>query len=160
MRSHTWCFASPNPKIKYIECRTPANWIMAIKRCLILRNALRVFLWRTSSTVWGQSGCFKENEKKSGKICNNATLIAYELKTFSWQPFSLSVNKKTCTEIERNTKEHTVSKKLVIFLVSAIYRYGPVDGGVNLKFDWRRILVRATKMYSTKALSLVIFPNS
>lgn len=83
----------------------------------------------------GKVDVSKKMKKKSGKICNNATLIAYELKTFSWQPFSLSVNKKTCTEIERNTKEHTVSKKLVIFLISAIYRYGPVDGGVNLKFD-------------------------
>lgn len=74
---------------------------------------------------------FQRKKKRSGKICNNATLIAYELKTFSWQPFSLSVNKKTCTEIEKNTKEHMVSKKLVMFLVSAIYRYGPVDDGVD-----------------------------
>lgn len=38
---------------------------------------------------------------------NNATLIAYELKTklfFVATIFSLTVHKKTCTEIERNTK--------------------------------------------------------
>lgn len=54
-------------------------------------------------------GCLKK-KKAHRKTSKDATLIAYELKLFSWRPFSLTVY-KTCTEIERNTKEPTVSKK-------------------------------------------------
>lgn len=48
-----------------------------------------------------------KNEQRDRKMRNNATLIAYELKTklfFVATIFSLTVHKKTCTEIERNTK--------------------------------------------------------
>lgn len=58
---------------------------------------------------------------------NNATLIAYELKTklfFVATIFPLPFIRRHALKSKEIRKEPTVNKKFIVFLVSTIYRYG------------------------------------
>ncbi len=79
-----------------------------------------------------------ERERERQKKVNNATLIAYELKTkvffvayelktkvfFVATIFSVPIIRRHALKLKEIPKEPTVNKKLIVFLVSTIYRYG------------------------------------
>lgn len=52
-----------------------------------------------------------KEEKHMGKRVKMLHLLLTNLNYFRGNRFSLTVHKKTCTEIERNTKEPTACKK-------------------------------------------------
>lgn len=67
------------------------------------------------------------DQKQKEKMRNNATLIAYELKTklfFVATIFPFPFIRRHALKSKEIRKEPTVNKKFIVFLVSTIYRYG------------------------------------
>ncbi len=119
----------------------PCKFIMAIKRCP-LRTAFWECIW-TTSLIYSLRAEWTikekmERERERQKKVNNATLIAYELKTkvffvayelktklfFVATIFSVPIIRRHALKSKEIPKEPTVNKKLIVFLVSTIYRYG------------------------------------